>query len=253
MKLACLKSGSAKSEQQFDLLADCHEFVPLEQADVIIVLGGDGMLMHVIHETLALQKPIYGMNSGTVGFLLNEFQRDGLRERIGVANLVPISPLQLKVETRDGEVHEMLAFNEVALLRLSGQSANLEIRIADRVALKKLVGDGLIVATPAGSTAYNASAGGPILPPGSGLLALTPLASFRPRRWRGAQLPDHLGIEIRNLDPDKRPVGAAADGHEVNHVVRMRVGKAEGQLGRLLFDPSHSFEERIIGEQFRFD
>jgi NAD+ kinase len=133
-----------------------------------------------------------------------------LRERIPLANLVPISLLQAKVETRDGEVHEMLTFNEIALLHLSRQSAKLEIRIADRVALQKLVGDGLIVTTPAGSNAYNASASGPILPAGSGLLALTPLASFRPRRWRGAQLPDHLGIESRNLDPSKRPVDAAA-------------------------------------------
>jgi NAD+ kinase len=210
MKLAVLISGSAKSARQFDLLADRHELVALEQADVIVVLGGDGMLLQEIHETLALQKPIYGMNSGTVGFLLNELQPDGLRERIALANLVPISPLQAKVETRDGEVHEMLTFNEVALLHLSRQSAKLEIRIADRVALQKLVGDGLIVTTPAGSNAYNASASGPILPAGSGLLALTPLASFRPRRWRGAQLPDYLGIESRNLDPSKRPVDAAA-------------------------------------------
>lgn len=253
MKLACLNSGSDKSLRQFAELAARYDFVALEEADVIIALGGDGLLLHVMHETLSLRKPIYGMNSGTVGFLLNKFSAANLEERIEAANLVPIPPLLMWVETTDGQSRELLAFNEVALLRHTGQSANLRVTIAGRVALEKLVGDGLLIATPSGSTAYNASAGGPILPPGSGLVALTPLAVFRPRRWRGAQLPDHLPIEVENLDPDKRPLGAAADGREVEQVLRTRVSKAQGQEAQLLFDPTHSFEERIIAEQFRFD
>lgn len=253
MKIACLKSGSEKSLRQFDQLQRLHDFVPPEDADIIVVLGGDGMLLHVVHETMRLEKPIYGMNSGTVGFLLNEFSADHLLDRINAATLVPVSPLQMHVETSAGETRELLAFNEVALWRQSGQSANLEIRIAGRVAVKQLMGDGLIIATPAGSTAYNVSAGGPILPPGCGLLALTPLAAFRPRRWRGAQLPDNLIIEVQTLDPSKRPVGASADGREVSHVTYTRVSKEQQRKARLLFDPSHSFEERIIGEQFRFD
>lgn len=253
MKLACLKSGSEKSLRHYKQLASKHDFVPEDEADVIIVLGGDGMLLHVIHQTLLLNKPIYGMNSGTVGFLLNEFSADNLLERIEAANLVPITPLQMHVETSDGETKEMLAFNEVALWRESGQSANLRISIGGRVALEKLMGDGLIIATPAGSTAYNASAGGPILPPGCGLLALTPLSVFRPRRWRGAQLPDHLTIEVENLDTEKRPLGASADGNDVAHVVNIKVNKDQDRVALLLFDPSHSFEERIIAEQFRFD
>lgn len=253
MKLACLKSGAEKSLRHYELLAARYDFVKPEEADVIVVLGGDGMLLTAMHETLSLTKPLYGMNSGTVGFLLNEFGADSLIERIENANQVPMAPLQMQAHTNSGEVHELLAFNEVALLRQSGQSVNLSISIAGRVALKKYIGDGLVVATPAGSTAYNASAGGPILPPGCGLIAITPLAVFRPRRWRGAQLPDNLSIEIETLDPDKRPVGVAADGREVDHVVTTRITRAKGKQAKLLFDPSHSFEERIIGEQFRFD
>ena len=253
MKLACLRSGAEKSLQHYDLLAAQHDFVAPEQADVIVVLGGDGMLLNAMHETLPLKKPLYGMNSGTVGFLLNQFKPDDLVERISKANKVPMAPLLMRAQTSSGEVHELLAFNEVALLRQSGQSANLTIRIEGRVALEKYMGDGLLVSTSAGSTAYNASAGGPILPPGCGLVALTPLAVFRPRRWRGAQIPENLTIEIEILDPDKRPVGAAADGRQINHVVSTRVTLAKRKRAQLLFDPSHSFEERIISEQFRFD
>jgi len=253
VKLACIKSGSAESLHQHIALAQQYGFVEPEEADVIVVLGGDGMLLHAMHDTLPLRKPIYGMNCGTVGFLLNEFNSEDLEQRIEAANLVPIPPLLMKVDTVNGESHELLAFNEVALWRQSGQSANLKLIIAGRVALEKLVGDGLLIATPAGSTAYNASAGGPVLPPGCGLLAVTPLAVFRPRRWRGAQLPDHLVIEVENLDPGKRPLGAAADGREIDHVVQVRVTRAAARAAQLLFDPSHSFEERIITEQFRFD
>lgn len=253
MKLACLKSGAEKSLRHYEQLSAQHQFVSPEEADVIVVLGGDGMLLHAMHETLALQKPLYGMNSGTVGFLLNEFRAEGLVERIEQANLVGMPPLKMETTNSQGQEAELLAFNEVSLLRQSGQSANLQISIEGRVALGRYIGDGLVVATPAGSTAYNASAGGPILPPGCGLLAITPLAVFRPRRWRGAQLPDHLVIEIENLDTVKRPIGAAADGQEVDGVVKTRISKAHGKQAQLLFDPSHSFEERIIGEQFRFD
>lgn len=253
MKLACFNSGTEKSLAHFHKLSALYSFVSAEEADVIVVLGGDGMLLQVIHDTLTLGKPVYGMNSGTVGFLLNEFREEDLLQRIESAVSVPIAPLLMQAQTRNGAEKELLAFNEVALWRQSGQSANLSISIEGRMALEKLAGDGLIVATPSGSTAYNASAGGPILPPGCGLLALTPLSVFRPRRWRGAQLPDHLSIEVINLDPEKRPIGASADGHEINHVVRATVRKSRNRQACLLYDRSHSFEERIIGEQFRFD
>lgn len=253
MKLACLKSGSDKSLRHFNKLAMLHDFVTPAQSDVIVVLGGDVILLHVVHKTPQLGKPNHGMNSGTVGFLLNELSTDHSRERINKAKLVPVSPLRMHVETNEGETHELLAFNEVALWRQSGQSANLAKCMGGGVAVNQLIGDGLIIATPAGSMAYHVSAGGQILPPGSDLLALTPLAAFLPRRWRGAQLPDNLTIDIRTLDPNKRPVAASADGREANHVIYTRVNRERETAARLPFDPSHSFDERIIGEQFRFD
>ena len=215
-----------------------------------MALGGDGLLLRTLHAHLELQRPTFGMNCGTVGFLMNEYRPGALADRIAAANEIRIHPLVMSATTATGDVERHLAFNEVTVTRLSGQSANLEISVDGVERLSHFAGDGVIVATAAGSTAYNLSAHGPIVPIGSSLLALTPVSPFRPRRWRGALLPHTAEIVLRNLDPDKRPVAATADFEELSQVVSVAIREDQSQSVRLLFDPDHSLEERIIAEQF---
>jgi NAD+ kinase len=227
-----------------------HAFCEVDEADIIVVLGGDGFMLSCLHRYLNLGKPIYGMNRGTVGFLMNEYQEDGLAERLADAETVRIHPLRMRAETTVGDFSEALAFNQIALNRMDNQAANLEVRIDGKVRLDRLVADGVLVSTPAGSSAYNFSAHGPIIPIGTPLLALTPISPFRPRRWRGALLPGAAIVEMRVLDPDKRPVRASADSAAVEGVSRVEVAEDRAVSVAMLFDPGHSLEERVIREQF---
>ena len=219
-------------------------------AEAIVVLGGDGFMLETLHQVIDQGVPVYGMNLGTVGFLLNEYALDSLSERLEAAASVPLSPLRMRVTCRDGNVSLGLGINEVSLFRETRQAANLSIRIDGVVRMPELVCDGILVATPAGSTAYNLSAHGPILPVGANLLALTPISAFRPRRWRGALLPSRTRFSFEVSDPKKRPVSAVADSTEIRDVVAVEVW-ADAEIGlTLLFDPGHNLEERILKEQF---
>ena len=251
-RLACMHSGTDRARQGHAVLCDRYEFVPVEEADAVIALGGDGFMLQTLHQHMDRNLPIYGMNRGTVGFLLNEFREDALYERVNAAREERIYPLQMIARTGDGGVHKAAAFNEVALIRYSQQSANIRILINGEVRLEKLICDGVLVATPAGSTVYNLSARGPIIPIGSNITALTPISPFRPRRWQGALLPHSAVIDFEILDPQKRPVGASADSHEVKDAMTVTVSEDRSKFVRVLFDEDHSLEERIIREQFAF-
>jgi NAD+ kinase len=234
------------------LLRERYDFVPLDEAEQIIALGGDGFLLQTLHEMLHRRRilPIFGMNRGTVGFLMNEWRAEDLRERVNKARTFSVAPLKMVAVTVDGETLVNPAINEVSLLRETRQTARIEVSVNGRVVLPELVCDGVLVATPAGSTAYNLSAQGPILPLGSNLVALTPISPFRPRRWRGALIPDDMKIVFRVLDPVKRPVSAVADQLEVRDVETVEVCVDPGQALTLLFDPEHALDERITMEQF---
>jgi len=249
-KYACVAMETGTAQAALRLLSKHYDFVPVNQADVIIALGGDGFVLHCLHKYLSLKKPIYGINKGTVGFLMNTFKEDGLLKRIAASRCEKMYPLKMEATTRDGEKHIALAFNEVSLTRKSQQAANLQIKIDGKTRLDKLISDGVLVATPAGSTAYNLSVHGPIIPLGSSILALTPISPFRPRRWRGALLPHDVSIELINKDPQKRPISATADSLEVLHVTSVKVTECRDTYVTLLFDKHHSLEERIIREQF---
>lgn len=222
----------------------------VEDADVIVALGGDGLMLQTLHRHGGAGRPVYGMKLGTVGFLLNQYEFDGLPERIAAAKPTELAPLAMRAVSESGATATALAYNEVSLLRQTRQTAHLRVHVNGRVRLEELVCDGLLVATPAGSTAYNLSAHGPILPMDSQVLALTPLAPFRPRRWRGAILRSDAQIDIDILDPDKRPVSVTADAHEVRDVVEVNVRESREHSVTLLFDPDHNLEERILNEQF---
>lgn len=228
-------------------------FVAPEQAAVIIVLGGDGFMLRVLHDRLVADDPgvpIYGLNRGSVGFLLNEYRADHVLDRLAAAHPVALHPLSMLVHRLDGGLQHAHAFNEVSLLRETRETAKLRIHVDDRVRLDELVCDGAIVATPAGSTAYNMSAYGPILPLTANLLALTPISAFRPRRWRGALLPHTSRIMFEVLNPAKRPVSAVADHIEIRDVARVDIAEDRSRHITLLFDPDQHLEERILKEQF---
>ena len=250
MRLAFVASGAPEAELAAKRLARFHGDHPVEQADVIVALGGDGMMLQTLHRALATGKPIYGMNRGSVGFLMNEFREDGLIERIGAAKRSIVHPLLMSVTTSNGKTYEERAFNEVSLLRQTYQAAKLEISVDGEVRLPELIADGVLVATPVGSTAYNLSANGPILPLDAPLLALTPISAFRPRRWRGALLPDNVRISIRVLEPEKRPVAAVADHSEHRDAAVIDIRMDLDTRLVMLHDPGHSLDERIIREQF---
>jgi NAD+ kinase len=220
------------------------------KADVVVALGGDGFMLETLHRYLRRSIPIYGMHRGSVGFLMNSYAVDRLPERLARATPVTLHPLRMTTETVSGRRRRALAFNEVSLLRETRQTAKICIRLDGVVHLEELICDGVLVSTPAGSTAYNLSAHGPIVPLGTGLLALTPISAFRPRRWRGALLPDSTRVSFDVLEPDKRPVSAVADSTEVRDVARVHVAAETKISMTLLFDPEHNLEARIIKEQF---
>lgn len=223
-----------------------------ENANVIVALGGDGFMLQTLRETVGTGKKIYGMNRGTVGFLMNEYQETDLRERIAASVSETIRPLQMEAVDADGNEAEALAVNEVSLLRQSYQAAKIRISIDGKERLEELICDGVMVATPAGSTAYNLSAHGPILPLDAPLLALTPVSPFRPRRWRGALLPNQATVRFDILEPEKRPVNAVADHVEIKSVISVTVCESHELTATVLFDASHSWNERILSEQFRY-
>jgi NAD+ kinase len=250
---ALVASPTPPAQEAARELADAHDWVPLEEAELIVALGGDGFMLQTLHAMLERRKPVvpvFGMNLGTVGFLMNEWQRHGLHDRLARTKPFKVVPLAMKAETMSGEIVTLPAINEVSLLRETRQTAKLEVTLNDRIVLPELACDGILVATPAGSTAYNFSAQGPILPLGSAMLALTPISPFRPRRWRGAILPDKARIGIRVLEPDKRPVSAVADQREVRDVSRVDIVIDRARELTLLFDPEHALDDRITMEQF---
>lgn len=222
-----------------------------DDASVIVALGGDGFMLQTLHLFLGRDVPIYGMNFGSIGFLMNEYREEGLPERLEAATPAQIHPLLMRAEAH-GEWTEALAFNDVSLLRETRQTAKLRISVDGKVRLNELICDGILIATPAGSTAYNLSAHGPILPIESALLAMTPLSAFRPRRWRGALLPHRAKIHIDILEPAKRPVSATADSFEVRNVTRVDIAEDRSTSMTMLFDADRSLEERILAEQFLY-
>jgi NAD+ kinase len=221
-----------------------------EDADVLCALGGDGFMLQTLHRHGALGKPVFGMKHGGVGFLMNQHREDDLLARIESAEPAVLRPLEMVAQTESGSSTGSLAYNEVSLLRQTRQAAHLAIELNGQTRLEELVCDGVMLATPAGSTAYNYSAHGPILPLGSSVIALTPIAAFRPRRWRGALLKADTEVRFRVLDPYKRPVSATADSHEVRDVVEVTIRESRDRTVTLLFDPEHNLEERILSEQF---
>ncbi|WP_336056590.1 NAD kinase [Nitratireductor sp. CH_MIT9313-5] len=224
----------------------------MADADIIVALGGDGFMLQTMRDTMGSGKRIYGMNRGTIGFLMNEYREEGLRERIAAAVAETIRPLEMTATDAEGLSHKALAINEVSLLRQSYQAAKIRISIDEKERLEELICDGVMVATPAGSTAYNLSAQGPILPLDAPLLALTPVSPFRPRRWRGALLPNQSTVDFEILEPGKRPVNAVADHTEIKSVRRVRVRESHDLTVTVMFDASHSWDERILSEQFRY-
>lgn len=223
-----------------------------DKADVIVALGGDGAMLDAMRRRFGDHKPVYGMNRGTVGFLMNEYDEDDLMARIDRAERATVSPLRMTVTDVHDQTHDRLAINEVSLLRQTAQTAKLRIIVDGKERLAALSCDGIMVATPAGSTAYNLSAHGPILPIGANLLALTPVSAFRPRRWRGALLRQDARVEIDIIAPERRPVAAAADNQEVRDVTRVSIHADRSQHLTMLFDPGHALDERILREQFAF-
>lgn len=252
MQRALLASPTPPAQAAAADLERAYDWVPVEQADLIIALGGDGFMLQVLHQMLEAHRgvPVFGMNLGTVGFLMNEWRIDDLDRRLARAKPFKVSPLTMTAETIDGTVRELPAINEVSLLRETRQTARLEVTVNDRVVLPELVCDGILAATPAGSTAYNLSANGPILPLGSALIALTPISAFRPRRWRGAILPERARIGIRVLEAAKRPVSAVADQREVRDVAHVTIAIDPLRDLTLMFDPEHALDDRITMEQF---
>ena len=221
-----------------------------EEADVLIALGGDGFMLETLHMAMPLHKPVFGMNCGSVGFLMNDFHVRTLPERVAAAAAQPLRPLRITALTASGETIERFAFNEVSLLRQTRQAAKLRLGIDDKIRLAELICDGLLLSTPAGSTAYNFSADGPVLPIGSNVLALTAVSPFRPRRWRGAVLPREARVAVSVLEPEKRPVSAAADHSEIRDVLHAVMAEDHQRSVTVLFDSEYPLSERIIREQF---
>ena len=247
-----LASETQEAQDAHARLSERYGNTPAKDADVIIALGGDGLMLQTLHAYMGTGKPIYGMNRGSVGFLMNEYKEEGLLERLRCADVTPIHPLCLEVVDQSGYSHAARAINEVSLLRQKTQAARLKISVDGRVRMEELICDGCLVATPAGSTAYNLSAHGPILPISAQLLALTPISAFRPRRWRGALLPNHAKVDIEILDPGKRPVSASADHTEIRNVAQVSIHEDKTAEGLMMFDLDHGWDERILTEMFRY-
>ncbi len=253
-RIGCVADDSAKAQEALTELTQRYGVIDMSRkrsgVDVIVVLGGDGFMLQVLHRFMERKTPIYGMNCGTVGFLLNDFSTDNLIERIQNARASTLHPLSMYARCVNGREIEALAINEVSLFRESRQAAKIRVAIDHVVRLQEMICDGIMVSTPAGSTAYNFSAGGPIIPLQGNLLALTPLAPFRPRRWKGALLDHKANITFEILDPEKRPVSAVADSTEIRDVVSVNINEQRKISLTLLFDPEHNLEERMTKEQF---
>ena len=254
-KLALLASPTERAQEAAAAIGDCAAWVPLEEADAAVVLGGDGFMLEAMHRMIdsARMVPVYGLNLGTVGFLMNRYTK-GCRviERLAKARRIAVSPLRMEAVTQDGRMQSFHAINEVSLLRETRQTAKIEISVNERVRIAELAGDGVLLATPVGSTAYNYSANGPILPLDSRMLALTPISPFRPRRWKGAILPDRSRVTFRVLEPDKRPVADVADQKELRDIAEVRLQIDRSREITLLFDPGHALDDRIVAEQFAY-
>lgn len=251
-RIAFVASNGEEAQAALDALVKLYGNHPPVRADVVVALGGDGLMLQTLHRQMRSGKPIYGMHRGTVGFLMNEYRAENLYARLAAANETVIHPLLMRATDVEGKVHIHHAINEVSVFRQRHQAARLRILIDERERMPELVADGVMVATPAGSTAYNLSAQGPILPINASLLALTPISAFRPRRWRGALLPDTAFVVIEVLESDKRPVAAVADHDEARNVRRVEILSDKTISMRMLFDPGHSLEERILSEQFSY-
>jgi NAD+ kinase len=251
-RIAFVASQSPESTEALARLTQRYGNVAPDEADVIVALGGDGLMLQTLHRFMTSGKPIYGMHRGTVGFLMNEFAEENLRERLAAAETTLIHPLRMRAADASGKTVEHYAINEVSVFRQTYQAAVLRILVDGKERLKELVADGVMVATPAGSTAYNLSVQGPIIPIHAPLLALTPISPFRPRRWRGALLPDTAQVTVEAVDPVKRPVAAVADHDEVRSVRRVDIRMDHSISMHMLFDPGHSLDERILREQFGY-
>jgi NAD+ kinase len=250
-KLTFISSDAPQAKKAADKLIAVYGQRELADADVIVALGGDGFMLQTLHANMNSGRQIYGMNRGSVGFLMNEFKADSLLERIAAATSESIRPLEMTAMNIEGRAFKAYAINEVSLLRQSYQAAKIKISVDGRQRLDELICDGVLLSTPAGSTAYNLSARGPILPLDAPLLALTPVSPFRPRRWQGALLPNSATVSLEILEPDKRPVNAVADHNEVKSVVSVTIAEAQDSTVTILFDADHSWDERILAEQFR--
>jgi NAD+ kinase len=249
-KVAFIAAPTALAQDARTRLSDRFGDCPLERAEVVVALGGDGTMLETLHRVLPRPLPVYGMNCGSVGFLMNPFVEEGLPQRLAQAQAAILHPLRMYAVTAAGAVEEALAFNEVSLLRQLRQAAKVRITVDGRVRLAELICDGVLVSTPAGSTAYNLSAHGPIVPLSANLLPMTPISAFRPRRWRGALLPANADVLFEVLEADKRPVAAVADFTEVRDVISVAVSEDRGVSVSVLFDPDQGLSERIIAEQF---
>lgn len=249
-RVAFAASDAEAAQEALVKLRHLYGSTPLDQADVIVALGGDGFMLSTLHAVLARGTPVYGMNRGSVGFLMNEYSEDDLMDRLADAQETVTHPLRMRATDQNGDTVEALAINEVSMLRATRQAAKISISIDGAIRLSELICDGVLVATPAGSTAYNLSAHGPILPIDAELLAVTPISAFRPRRWRGALLSTEAHIRFDVLEPRKRPVNAVADSTSVLAVASVEASVAREVNLRLLFDPGHTLDERILREQF---
>lgn len=251
-RMALVASPTPAAQEAAGQLRKMYEWHPIESAELVVALGGDGFMLRTLHMMLDQHRilPVFGMNLGTVGFLMNAWQPDLLELRLQNSKAIAVLPLRMDAETVEGQRFTIPAINEVSLLRETRETAKIEVLVDGRVVLPELVCDGVLVSTPAGSTAYNLSAQGPILPLESSLIALTPISPFRPRRWRGAILPNKNAISFRVLDAVKRPVSAVADQREVRDVALVRIGMDRTSPLTLLFDPEHALDDRITMEQF---
>ena len=249
-RIAFVASKTPVAQDALVRLEECYESDTPEKADVIVVLGGDGFMLEAIHEYMDAEKPIYGMHRGSIGFLMNGYDEECLLERLVAAKPATLRPLKMLAKDIHGAQHKALAINEVSLLRETHQTAKIRVRVDGVVRIEELICDGILVSTPAGSTAYNLSAHGPIIPIGARLLPLTPISAFRPRQWRGALLPHSAKVTFEVIEADKRPVSAVADFTEIRDVIEVHVTEDHERTQVLLFDPEHNLEERILKEQF---
>jgi NAD+ kinase len=250
--IAFIASEAPSAKRALARMIKLYGNADLSSADVVVALGGDGHMLQTMHKMVSSRIPVYGMNRGTVGFLMNDYAEANLLQRLEAAELTTIHPLRMSAIDAQGKKHSGIAFNEVSLLRQRHQAAKIAIAVDGKTRIEELICDGLLVSTPVGSTAYNLSAHGPILPIGSPLLALTPISAFRPRRWRGAILPRNAKVTLTIRDAEKRPVAAVADHLEVRQVQTVEIFEDKKKIVKILFDPGHSLAERVLNEQFRF-